>query len=320
MKGPILVLGAGGFVGANLFLKILNSRSDITGVLHNKNSWRLKNVAEEKIKYVDITNQQEIEKLLVSTKSRTILNCVSYGAYSFQKDVHQIYETNFNAMRGLIEVLHNKSIDSFINAGTSSEYGINSNKPKENAFTKPNSHYALSKLATASYLQYMGKQNDFPCIHLRIYSAYGPLEDTSRLIPNLLYFALKKQLPPLVSKKISRDFLYVDDVCDAFITAAIKIKPSMYGEIYNIGSGIKTTIEDLVSLTKKTFNIDVNPKFDTFKNREWDLADWVSDPKKSKIELGWEAKTPLKSGLLKTYKWIEGIEPKIFENLTKKKN
>ncbi len=302
-----------------MFLKILNIRGDVKGVLHSKNSWRLKNVPQEKIQYTDITNKQEIEKLLISTKSRTIFNCVSYGAYSFQKDTNKIYDTNFNAMRNLIEVLHSKSIDSFINAGSSSEYGTNSNKPKENAFTKPNSHYALSKLANSNYLQYMGKYNNFPCIHLRLYSAYGPLEDTSRLIPNILYFAKKKELPPLVSKNISRDFVYVDDVCNAFVNAAIKINPEMYGEIYNIGSGIKTTIEDLVSITKKIFNFDANPEFDSFSNREWDLTDWVSDPEKSKIKLDWEAKTSLKNGLLKTYKWIERIDPKKFKSFTKKR-
>ena len=57
--------------------------------------------------------------------------------------------------------------------------------PTEDSLCEPNSQYAVSKVATANYLHYMGKQRGFPAVNLRLYSVYGPLEDTSRLMPTL---------------------------------------------------------------------------------------------------------------------------------------
>ena len=150
----------------------------------------------------------------------------------------------------------------------------------------------------------MGKQRDFPCVNLRLYSVYGPLEDTSRLIPNILRHALVGTLPPLVDPETSRDFVHCDDVCAAFILAAAKIHPGLYGEDFNIGSGVKTTISDLVTLTRKLFEIKAEAKFGSMEGRRWDMSDWYSNPSKAVQLLGWQSKIGLADGLKKTAQWV----------------
>ena len=93
--------------------------------------------------------------------------------------------------------------------------------------TAPNSDYAVSKVAAANLLHYYGKKKGLPCANLRLYSVYGPLEDSSRLIPNLVRCGARGKLSPLRPPDISRDFVYVDDVAEAFVDAALNLDDGM---------------------------------------------------------------------------------------------
>jgi dolichol-phosphate mannosyltransferase len=153
----------------------------------------------------------------------------------------------------------------------------------------------------------MGKAAHFPCVNLRLYSVYGPLEDTSRLFPSLLRQALEGKLPPFVDPLTSRDFIHIDDVCAAFIMAAAKMHPGLYGENFNIGSGTKTTIAQLSEVTRRMFNVLAEPQFRTMESREWDLAEWYSDPRKAIAQLGWKPLVELEDGLRSMALWVERL-------------
>ncbi|MEI6544833.1 MAG: NAD-dependent epimerase/dehydratase family protein, partial [Methylococcales bacterium] len=241
-----------------------------------------------------------------------------YGAYSFEEDSALIYQTNFQSLVNVVSLSSDHSVAAYIHAGSSSEYGTNCAAPLESDRCEPNSHYAVSKVAAETYLRYMGKDHSYPAISLRLYSIYGPLEDSSRLIPNLLRHALAGKLPPFVDPNTSRDFLYVDDVCAAFIMAATKIHPDIYGESFNIGSGIKTTIKDLAEITRNAFKIPEEPQYGKMEGRAWDLQDWYANPDKAKKILGWAPKYDLSSGLNKTAEWISKLSDEEFKNGTKK--
>jgi len=318
LVGPILVLGASGFIGANLFHRIAKYRNDVFAVVNNKNAWRLADLSEEQIIECDLRDPAAAKNLVDSISPKTLFNLVAYGAYSFEEDVSNIYATNFQCLVNLVSLLEPKNITAFINAGSSSEYGNNSAAPKEGDLCLPNSHYAVSKFCAANYLSYLGKSNNFPCVHLRLYSIYGALEDTSRLIPNLVRSAINMTFPPFVNPDTSRDFVYVDDACNAFIISAAMMGPNLYGEIFNIGSGLKTTIYDLAYLIKEKFEIKEQPKFGEMMGRRWDIPDWYSNSEKVLSKLGWECKINLKEGLELTKAWIQSLSDQDFIDLTKK--
>jgi dolichol-phosphate mannosyltransferase len=297
LKGPILVTGGAGFVGANLFLRILAVRPDVHAVVQGEENWRLHDVADAHLLIANLNDHAAVRHLVELIKPATVFDCVAYGAYSFEQDPRLIYETNFQSIVTLTGLLAEQGVSAFVHAGTSSEYGKNSAAPAENEVCEPNSHYAVSKLATAEYLRYLGKERSFPCVNLRLYSVYGPLEDGSRLIPNLLQKAASGEFPPFVDPRTSRDFVYVDDVCAAFVMAAAKMNPTLYGESLNIGSGRCTTIRDLASTAKEIFNLRGEPSFGAMQARDWDLADWYSNPARARELIGWEATTSLEDGL-----------------------
>jgi nucleoside-diphosphate-sugar epimerase/glycosyltransferase involved in cell wall biosynthesis len=309
LRGPILVTGGAGFVGANIALKLLEHRQDVYAVVQSERNWRLEGVADANVVAANVNDPAALKHLIDQIKPQTVFDCVAYGAYSFEQDPRLIYDTNFQSVISLTSLLSQRPIAAFVHAGSSSEYGTNSAAPQEDAHCDPNSHYAVSKVASAEYLRYMGKEHRFPCVNLRLYSVYGPLEDGSRLIPSLLSKALRGSLPPFVDPKTSRDFVHVDDVCAAFVYAAAKMNPGLYGESFNIGTGRRTTIEELATLTSALFGVEEAPKFSTMEGRTWDLTEWYSDPKKARDALGWRAEIALDEGLKATAKWVETLTP-----------
>ncbi|MES2632800.1 MAG: NAD-dependent epimerase/dehydratase family protein [Pseudomonadota bacterium] len=318
LRGPILVTGASGFIGANLVKMIAAVRSDVYAVVLHEKNWRLAELTDEQVIACDLNDVSAAKNLVESVAPQTVFDCVAYGAYSFEEDPGLIHLTNYQSIVNLVNLLAQRPFAAFIHAGSSSEYGENCTAPAEDSVCEPNSHYAASKVAAAGFLRYMGKKRGFPCANLRLYSVYGPLEDTSRLIPNLLRQALKGKLPPFVDGRISRDFVHVDDVCAAFITAAVKMHPQIYGEDFNIGSGIKTTIADLAETTRELFSIEAKPQFGSMEGRAWDLADWYADPGKAKNALGWQATTPLAQGLKSMSGWVAQLSDADFSSSSKK--
>ncbi|QCP50762.1 NAD-dependent epimerase/dehydratase family protein [Trinickia violacea] len=318
LRGPILITGASGFVGANLFLKIFAARNDVYAVVRRDKSWRLADVPDTHVITVDVNDPAAVTHMLDTIAPQTVFDCVAYGAYSFEQDPGLIYQTNFNSIVTLTSLLARRSVSAFVHAGSSSEYGTNSAAPAEDGRCEPNSHYSVSKVAVGEYLKYMGKEHRFPCVNLRLYSVYGPLEDGSRLIPNLLRKATSGTLPPFVAPDTSRDFIHVDDVCTAFISAAVRMNPSLYGESFNIGTGRKTTIRELAELTCDLFAVKEQPDFGSMEGRAWDMPDWYADPGKAKALLGWEATMPLSEGLSSTANWVRTLSEEELAQRSKK--
>ena len=310
LKGPVAILGAGGFIGVNLLRLLSGYRNDVIGVSQNPMSnWRLNqaDIKKENLKKCDITDYTQLRNLLIDIKPKTIFNLAAYGAYSSQKEYKKIYDTNFNVAIDIIEIAKEYGFECYVHAGSSSEYGCNSKKPKEADELIPNSHYAVSKVASSYAIKYYGEIEKLPVTNLRIYSAYGPWEEPDRLIPAVVSLARKKKWPKFVNPLISRDFVYVDDVCTAFVLAAKSIK-KISGNSYNIGSGQKTTIRDVAVLAKLIFKTPGKPLFGTMHNRGWDLPDWYANPRKAKTDFGWEVKVPLSAGLMRIAEWQKDVQ------------
>jgi nucleoside-diphosphate-sugar epimerase len=139
LRGPILVLGASGFVGANLFNTISAVRSDVFAVVRREKNWRLAAVRDERVIAVDLNDYAAAKNLISSIEPQTIFDCVAYGAYSFEDDANLIYQTNFQAIVNLAEILARSPLAAYVHAGSSSEYGTNCAGPHEDSLCEANS-------------------------------------------------------------------------------------------------------------------------------------------------------------------------------------
>ena len=310
LQGPILVLGASGFIGANLFRTLLAVRDDVYGTATRSASWRLEHVPDRHVAVVDLLVDANLDALLARVKPRTIFNCVAYGAYSFETDSRQIFQTNFTFNARLLNRLDRANLSCYVHAGTSSEYGENAAGPREDALPAPNSEYAVSKAACANLLSFVGRKRQLPCANLRLYSVYGPLEDSSRVIPAVVASGLQGKYPEFVDADVSRDFVYIDDACEAFIQTALNLTPEHYGESFNVGSGRNTTMRELAQIAGGVFAIRGEPVFSSMPNRHWDLQRWFANVEKARDVLGWQARTELRDGLRSTAEWYGALADK----------
>ena len=318
LQGPILVLGASGFVGGCLFRALLDIRDDVHGTATRLPAWRLTDLRQDRVHQVDLLIDSNLDSLLDTVKPRTIFNCVAFGAYSFETESPLIYQTNFILTSKLLERFAKQSIACYVHAGSSSEYGDNSAGPIESAQTAPNSSYAVSKASAANLIYYFGKHKGLPCANLRLYSVFGPLEDSSRLIPNLVRCGLEKRHPEYVRPDISRDFVYVDDVTEAFVVTALNLAEADYGESFNIGSGRKTTISNIAQVASDLFEIPDPPQF-TMPSREWDVSDWYANIDKARERLKWTPRIELQEGLKRMATWFRSLPDKVaYERSSKK--
>ena len=314
LEGPIVIFGAGGFIGANLYRAIIKQRTDVYAVTSKPFiPWRLEDIEENNIIHCDISKRNLVEEIFKKYLFKTIFNLSAYGAYSFQNDTDKIYQTNFYGLLNLLEVTSQYNIKVLIHAGSSSEYGLNCAGPNEDAVLKPNSHYSVSKTACAHLIKYYGIIKERPVINLRYYSIYGPYEDPDRLVPKLINEGIKKTYPSLVEPDISRDFVFIDDALLATLKSANADLQKIKGESINIASGKKTTLREMIELAKNIFQIEKEPIWGQMQNRKWDLKDWYGSTNKAKELIQWNNETSLKDGFLKTSLWQKQYSYPLYE-------
>ena len=98
LQGPILVLGGSGFIGGNVALTLLRYRNDVFVTATRLPAWRLEKIPQNRVKVVDLLIDSNLDELIGTVQPRTIIDCVAYGAYSFETDSQLIYETNFGGL------------------------------------------------------------------------------------------------------------------------------------------------------------------------------------------------------------------------------
>lgn len=209
-------------------------------------------------------------------------------------------QSNVVGMATILAAAERHGCTALINTGTSSEYGDRDHAPREDEPPSPNSDYAVTK-AAATWLCIRARQRGVPVTTLRLYSAYGPFEEERRLVPTLLRAALAGKWPPLADATVVRDFVYVEDVVDAYVAAASS--PAL-SPVYNVASGVQISLAEVVATVGEILPLQDEPVWGGYPKRAWDTHVWVGDPALIRAELGWQATTTLKEGLTRTAEWL----------------
>lgn len=307
-----VVTGAGGFVGANL-VRALLARGDQPEAIVRPGSdvWRLDDIrAELPLISVDLGDAGAVGRAVVERRPEVLFHLAASGGYPWQQDLDAMLSVNVRATETLLGAAREVGAR-VVHAGSSSEYGHRAGASSELDRLEPNSHYAVTK-ATATHLcRLAAATHGQVAVTLRLYSIYGPWEEPRRLMPTLVRTASEGHWPPLVAPDTARDFVWVDDACDAFIRAATADFDEP-GPILNIASGAQTSLRALVDVARGVFNVEEPPRWRTTNARPWDTDVWFGDPTAAARTLGWQARTPLREGLEAMGDWLEE-RPHLFE-------
>jgi len=301
----VLVTGGTGFVGANLVRRLLLDDHHVHLVVRpGYHKWRIEEIKADLIIHeIDLLNLQQLTSEIQRIKPEWVFHLATNGAYSWQNDSTHIMSTNVAGTVNFVDACVKAGFEKLVYTGSSSEYGLKSHAPAENEWLDPNSLYAVTKAFGTQYCRYVALSKGIDVYSLRLYSVYGPFEEPGRFIPRLIIEGIEKKLPPLVDPKVARDFIYVDDVIDAYLQLAgsADIKP---GTVFNVGTGKQTTIEDAVRVSMEVFGFTCEPQWGKYASRSWDTETWQANNSHIKNELGWQPKFSFERGFRKTLDWF----------------
>ncbi len=301
----VLVTGGTGFVGANLARRLLGDGHDVHLLVRpGYRGWRIDSIRDSiRLHVAELGDKAQLAGLVEAVQPEWVFHLAAYGAYSTQTNLDRMIQTNLIGTVNLVEACLRVGFDAFVNAGSSSEYGLKDHAAAEDEWVDPNSHYALTKVSATQFCRYTALAQGVHLITLRLYSAYGAYEEPTRLMPTLIVNGLDGGLPPLVNPDIARDYVYIDDVCDAFLLAASQPNPQP-GAVYNLGTGIQTTLGEVVAVARDVMQIDTEPRWGTMPDRKWDTSVWVADPRRIKQALNWQPRFGFEAGFRAMVDWL----------------
>ena len=299
IAGPIVVIGPSGFIGSNLMAALRHYRDDVVGLSRRGSSWRQKALGLEAS--TRATDSSSLIRDLEIVNPRTVFNMSAYGAYPDQQDLTRSVEVNIGLTRQLVDWCAREQAI-FVHAGSSSEYGLNSDGPLESDAPSPNSVYALTKLSGSQLVQYAVLVDEARASVLRLYSVYGPLEDPRRLIPAVVREGARKRFPVFGMPSTSRDFIFISDVMEAFCEVASTLTSEKVPPVLNIGTGRATTLQEVAKTAGNVFGVSDRPIFGP-NLRDWDVGPWRANTDLARDVLGWKAKVDFQEGLRITRDW-----------------
>jgi dolichol-phosphate mannosyltransferase len=306
MAKRVIVTGGAGFVGANLSRRLLEDGHEVHLPLRPASRrWRIEPILPDlQVHEVDLADREALARLVGSVRPDWVFHLAAHGAYPFQTDLRQMVETNIVGTINLMDAALECGFEAFVHTGSSSEYGFKDHAPSETERLDPNSHYAVTKASSTHFCRHTARARDVYVPTLRLYSAYGPWEEPTRLLPTLIVRARDGGLPPLADPGVARDFVHVDDVVEACCLAATP-RGEEKGPVYNVGTGVLTTLREAVDEARKAMGVTEEPRWATMPSRRWDTGVWVSDPRKIRAELGWQPRYSFPEGFRHFARWLE---------------
>jgi UDP-glucose 4-epimerase len=215
-------------------------------------------------------------------------------------------DVNVGGTVALLEACRDVGVGRVILGSSATVYGNQSKQPvREDAKCFPAVPYAVSKMAAEQYLFTMGDLIGFETVALRIFNAFGPGQQMPPTHAPVIPYAMRQIMQGgsviiYGSGEQSRDFVYIDDVVDALVAAAVASKDNVNQQVINVGRGEGITINELIELIGKIVN--KSPKVLHNREASGGIQQLVADISKASNILGYRPKVSLEGGLRKFFK------------------
>ena len=321
----IIVTGGLGFIGSNL-INILKNKHfiiNIDKISYASNFNNIEpNIKNYKFYRQDINNKIFIKNILNKYNPSIIFNVAAETHVDRSIDgPKQFIESNILGVFNLLEsIRHYKNKIKLIHISTDEVYGdIKRNyKSKESDAYNPSSPYSASKASGDFLIKSYIRTYKVPAIITNCCNNFGPNQYPEKLIPTIIYNILdKKPIPIYGQGKNIREWIYVEDHCDAIIKIAEK---GIVGENYNIGSGVVLNniqiVKKIISAFKKiTLSKNIQSEIHLVKDRPGHDLRYCLDSSKIRNRLRWKCKSNFNQRLNETIMWyINKFRTNYFKN------
>jgi UDP-glucose 4-epimerase len=311
----VLVTGGAGFIGSTLVDRLLAEGCDVdaiddlsTGALNNLADARAQRGRKFSFHRLDVRSAQLGE--LVSHRQPEVIFHLAAQLDVRVSVAKPLFDAEVNVLGSLnvCEAALAAGTRKVVFAGSGGTlYGVPESVPvRESHPQRPLSPYGVSKKAAGDYLHYYREVKGLEYTELALGNVYGPRQDPNGEAGVVAIFAglmlAGKRATIYGDGAQTRDYVFVDDVVDAFVRATEKGG----GLLMNIGTGIETSVLDLFEAMARLTGHREMPRLAP--ERPGELQRSALDPGRAAIHLGWKPWTPLEEGLNRTLEWFRTPE------------
>ena len=315
-KTKILITGIAGFIGSNLASRLLDEGYEVLGI--DNLAYGLRENVPEGVEFyhLDIRDKdmyplfEGVDTVFHLAAKNCIADC--------QADPVETAQINVFGTVNVFEAARKAGVRKIVYAESSALYEGSSVLPTPESEVKPESFYAVSKLASMHFAEAYQRFYGQPLTHrsslitdhglsftaLRYFCVYGPVQDYRRTIPPVMSAFIIKLLKgerPIIygTGEKRRDFIYVDDVNDFHLMCIRDDRTN--GKVFNIGSGVNHSVLEILNKISKMLGISPNPIYKD--NLPGEAQVTLADISQAR-SLGWQPKTPLEAGLGSAIEYI----------------
>ena len=303
----VLVTGGAGFIGSSLVGELLRTGDEVLVVdsFATSNREKLTAVFNEfgpgSCEYVDITDLNRLGQWFRENAVSRPLDCVYHLAARASivpsvQNPRVYHEANVTGTLNVLEMVSRHNIPRFVYAASGSCYGIPAELPTtESCPVKPLYPYALTKWMGEQYALHFGELYGFSVVSLRLFNVFGPGMCLHGGYGGVFSVVLPQKLnrQPVViigDGNQRRDFVYVADVAQAFVSAGRN--PGLHSEIINIGRGESVSINEIFDLLGITTDETIR-----MPDRPGEPRVTEADTTRAHLVLGWQPQVSFKDGL-----------------------
>ena len=300
----VLITGGSGFLGACLAHDLVAEGHDVHLLLRPEyQGWRLKTLAGHYTpQEADLCDADAVRSVVAASRPEVIYHLATHGAYPSQRDRRTILATNLLGTANLLDALDGHDYRALVHAGSSSEYGHQDDPMRETDRLEPRTDYAVTKAAATLLCQaeaFRGR----PVVTVRVFSAYGPWEEPSRLVPYVMDCCYRGVNPRCTAGLQPRDFIYAADVVALLKRAAHH--PAAMGQILNAGTGCQQRVRDMVeAIVAVCGGGKVQPEFGSEPLRPDEPVCWRASIELTTALTGWRPRYDLRGGIELMWQWF----------------
>jgi len=291
-----LVTGGAGFIGSHTVDALIEQGSNVI-IIDNLVTGKKENInPKAKFYNLNITNSQ-IEKIFQEERPEFIYH------FAFNVLVPKSVENplmDMDSIAGAINILQNAkkyNVKKIVFTSSAFLYGNTKNLPAtEVEPIMPISPYIVSKRAVENYLEFYKRAFNLSYVILRYSTVYGPRQFTGAMTDYIRKLSADKQAEMYGDGEKTRDYIYIEDVIKANLLA-LDISPDFLNPIFNIGTSIETTLNDLYKKIAEILDKEAKPIY--LPDRPGEQYRYSLDYSKAKRELNWEPRISIEEGLKK---------------------
>lgn len=309
-----VVTGGAGFIGSHLCDALLAAGAKVISI-DDFSTGKKENIAHLKSNKkfrsydCDLTDFKKTENIFKRNRVDIIFHEAASKKTICLKDPKRDLEVNGKGTLGLLQIAHKYNVKKFVHASTGSVYGEPVKIPQDETHPlNPTSYYGVSKLAGDRYVMLFNHLFDMDTTVLRYFHVYGPRQEygpfggvVAIFMRNLIF---NQPITVFGTGKQERSFTYVDDVVKANLIVATNEKTK--GQVYNCASGLKVTINELISEIVRIYNPAKKPKIIKEDWTPGDIKEFDVDNRKIG-KLGMKFNKNILSGLKPTLEYFEEV-------------